>query len=59
METEEGAAWLQLFSVLVINLAAGILCQLEFTQHVLKVTEVYTAVPKVMDSPYNARHGCL
>lgn len=59
METEEGAAWQQLFSVLVINLAVGILCQLEFTQCVLKETEVYTTVTKVMNSPYNVRHECL
>lgn len=51
METEEGAAWQQLLSVLVINLAAGILCQPEFSQRVLKEMEVYTAVPKVMNSP--------
>lgn len=50
-ETEEGAAWQQLFFLLIINLAAGILCQPEFSQHVLKEMEIYTAVPNVTNRP--------
>lgn len=43
------------FSLLVINFAAGILYQLEFSQHVLKEMEVYTAAPEVTNSPENVR----
>lgn len=39
------------FSLLVINFAAGILYQLEFSQCVLKEMEVYTAAPEVTNSP--------
>lgn len=50
MESKEGAAQQQ-FSLLVINFAAGILYQLEFSQRVLEEMEVCTAAPEVTTVP--------